>query len=92
MTYVFCLTVDGEHDSKNFEISPVYYYNVDGVEVVVNFSIWYISPNNRVIGISPMVSLKNNNSTVNGRIALNDGTNNNKRPKRVGCRGYLDRT
>lgn len=46
-----------------------------------------MSPNSCVIGISPMVSLKNNNSTVKDRMALKVGTSNNKRPKRVGCRG-----
>lgn len=45
-----------------------------------------------MIGISPIVSLKNSNSTVSGLIARKLGNSNNSLPKRVGCRGYLVRT
>lgn len=48
------------------------------------FSIWYISPRSLVIGISPIVSLKNKSSTVSGLIALKLGKRSKSLPNRVG--------
>lgn len=60
--------------------------------LLLYFSITYISPRRREIGTLPIVSLKNNISIVVERIARSDGNRRSKRPKRVGWRGYRNRT
>lgn len=57
-----------------------------------DFSMWYMSPNNRCIGMSPMVSLKKSLSMVACRTARRFGNMSKSRPKRVGCLEYRPRT
>lgn len=64
-----------------------YCSNIQAGNPYVYFSMWYMSPKRRWIGISPIVSLKKSCSTVACRTALRLGTSNKRRPNRVGWRG-----
>jgi len=64
-----------------------YCSNTQARNPYVYFSMWYMSPKRRWIGISPIVSLKKSCSTVACRTALRLGMSNKRRPNRVGWRG-----